>query len=79
MVVGQNMTEQDVTTLGGDVRRELDQYPSFNLFKSAMRITDDLTDEEIGRKFLAWINQPSQGSGPTSQPSVRSDLTSLKF
>jgi hypothetical protein len=56
------MTADEVTELGASVRREMDEFPSFILFKSAMRITSDLTgrltDQELGRKFLEWINQP---------------------
>ena len=52
------MTEKEVTVLGGDVRREMDQYPSFTLFKSAMGIVkEDFTDLELGAKFLEWINR----------------------
>jgi hypothetical protein len=57
------MTADEVTELGASVRREMDEFPSFILFKAAMRIGEDcimgnLSDDELGRKFLEWINQP---------------------
>ena len=63
---GRNMTEREVAELGASVRREMDEYPSFILFRSSMRITSDLSDTEMGRKFLEWINQPPVNSGSTS-------------
>jgi hypothetical protein len=66
------MTPAEITDLGGSVRRELDQYPSFTLFRSAMRIDPQtMTDEEIGGKFLEWINQPAY-FGPSASTSSKS-------